>query len=133
MVCSEGFSTKRRKIRRHLLVHVTSMLIKLSYNPDIDLFQRANKLICISIVRDLGVWIDSECSMQEKVSHTARTCFFNLRPVNRLANSSDVPSLSIDHAHTYQGWITATSFLLGLHPPHSHFFSEFSMPHLLSH
>jgi Reverse transcriptase (RNA-dependent DNA polymerase) len=33
----------------------------------------------VSVVRDLGVWIDSELTMREHVSHTARACFFHLR------------------------------------------------------
>ena len=32
-----------------------------------------------SVVRDLGVWIDSELTMREHVSHTAQACFFHLR------------------------------------------------------
>lgn len=33
----------------------------------------------VAVVRDLGVWLDSELSMREHVSHTARACFFHLR------------------------------------------------------
>lgn len=33
----------------------------------------------VSVVRDLGVWIDSELTMREHVSHTAQACFFHLR------------------------------------------------------
>ena len=33
----------------------------------------------VAVVRHLGVWLDSELSMREHVSHTARACFFHLR------------------------------------------------------
>ena len=33
----------------------------------------------VSVVRDLGVMIDSQLSMHEHVSRTARACFFLLR------------------------------------------------------
>ena len=33
----------------------------------------------VTVVRDLGVWIDSELSMREHVSRVAQICFFHLR------------------------------------------------------
>jgi hypothetical protein len=35
--------------------------------------------LLVSVVRDFGVWIDSELTMKEHVSHTAQACFFHLR------------------------------------------------------
>ena len=33
----------------------------------------------VSVVRDLGVWIDSELTVSKHVSHIALACFFHLR------------------------------------------------------
>ena len=33
----------------------------------------------VSAVRNLGVYVDAELTMQEHVSHTARACFFHIR------------------------------------------------------
>ena len=33
----------------------------------------------VSVVRDLDAYVDTELTMQEHVSHTARACFFHVR------------------------------------------------------
>jgi hypothetical protein len=44
----------------------------------------------ISVVRDLGVYVDTELTMQEHVSRTARACFFHIRRLRTVRRSSVV-------------------------------------------
>ena len=39
----------------------------------------SSNIEAVGVVRDLGVMIDSQLSMHEHVSRTARACFFHLR------------------------------------------------------
>ena len=63
----------------------------------------------VTVVRDLGVWIDSELSMREHVSHVAQICLFHLRRLRSVRRQLGVTSLhNWCQLSCYRDWTIAT-------------------------
>jgi hypothetical protein len=74
----------------------TKANLKKMENSDLSLHVRDDVIEPVSVVRDLGVFLDSELSLKKHVSKVASVCYFHLRrlkPIRRILGKQITTSL----------------------------------------
>jgi hypothetical protein len=81
-----------------------------------------------SVVRDLGVWLDSELTLHYHITKLAAVCFHNLRRLRQLRRRLGKMSLLVwSLPSSLLGWTTATQCSPAYHSPPSRLYSAYKM------